>query len=162
MEVAHGVLAQAFWQPDRLKRPGPIGVLAARLSQVGWRLVQGFTFVDQEEQLVDIVNSPIQELRAKAKRARHHKVGCEWAFRKGFAGLQYVDVTTSTQPVPNASQEEAGLIRALLNGTFMTQDHVCEAHEAEDNKCKFCGHCDSNEHPLGMFPHTVTSRLPVS
>ena len=99
--------------------------------------MQGYLFLDQEGQQIDIVQSPIQELKARAKRAWQQKVGSEWAARKGFRGLQFVDVPTSTQPVPDASQEEAGLIRALQNGTFMTQDHFLGAKQTDNDACKF-------------------------
>ena len=104
LDVAHVVLSMTFWQPDRLKKPGPCGVLAARLLQIGWSHLQGYLFLDQEGQQIDIVQSPIQELKARAKRAWQQKVGSEWAARKGLRGLQFVDVPTSTQPVPDASR----------------------------------------------------------
>ena len=40
-----------FWlvgTPDRLKKPGPCGVLAARLTSLGWTYVQHFKFLDQD------------------------------------------------------------------------------------------------------------------
>ena len=162
LDVAHVVLSMTFWQPDRLKKPGPCGVLAARLLQIGWSHLQGYLFLDQEGQQIDIVQSPIQELKARAKRAWQQKVGSEWAARKGLRGLQFVDVPTSTQPVPDASQEEAGLIRALQNGTFMTQDHFLGAKQTDNDACKFCHLPDSLEHRHWQCVHTAWLRKQLS
>ena len=162
LETAHVTMSLAFWQPDRLKKPGPVGVLAARLTQIGWIFLQGFNFLDQENQPIDLVRSPIQELKARVKRAWHQKVGREWASRKGFSGLQSVDVATSRQSVPDASQEEMGLIRALLNGTFMTQDHFLGAKQVDHDRCKFCQQPDSLEHRHWQCQHTENLRAGLS
>eukprot|EP00435_Cladocopium_sp_Y103_P065573 s99_g27.t1 len=122
----------AAWMPDRRKKPGPCGVLAARLSEVGWCHVKATQFADQESVLVDIYHCPVQELRQRLKRAWHHQVGASLAYRKGFEGLAKVDVATSTAVVPSWTPEEAGLLRALHNGTFMTQDHFKSAKQAGD------------------------------
>eukprot|EP00435_Cladocopium_sp_Y103_P027033 s874_g6.t1 len=162
LETAHVTMALAFWQPDRLKKPGPVGVLAARLSQIGWTYTQGFLFLDQEQQPIDIVKVPIHELKARAKRAWQHKAGCDWAFRKGFAGLEFVDVVQSKQIVPDFSQEEAGLLRALHNGTFMTQDQFQDAKQVDHDRCKFCQQPDSLEHRHWQCPATAHLRQALS
>eukprot|EP00435_Cladocopium_sp_Y103_P013434 s711_g3.t1 len=129
----------AAWMPDRRKKPGPCGVLAARLSEVGWCHVRATQFADQESVLVDIYHCPVQELRQRLKRAWHHQVGASLAYRKEFEGLAKVDVATSTTGVPSWTPDEAGLLRALHNGTFMTQDHFKSAKQVDSDACKFCG-----------------------
>ena len=57
----------AAWVPDRQKKPGPSGVLCARLSDIGWAHLHGFMFVDQEGIQIDIMNCPTQELRQRSK-----------------------------------------------------------------------------------------------
>eukprot|EP00435_Cladocopium_sp_Y103_P003478 s3111_g1.t1 len=123
------LLDLAAWTPDRRKKPGPCGVLCARLSDVGWTHLSGFVFADQDGLQVDIMSCPLQELKQRSKRAWHHHVGATMEFRKGFQGLAYVDVPTSTRPVPSWTPDEAGLIRALQNGTFMTHDHLYSAKQ---------------------------------
>ena len=69
-----GTMDLAAWVLDRRKEPGPCGVLAARLSDVGWSHVQCMHFEDQDGE-VDVFSCSIQELKIRLKRAWHHKVG---------------------------------------------------------------------------------------
>ena len=156
MDVA--TLDRAFWTPDRLKKPGPCGVLAARLTDIGWVYLQNFWFLDQDAQEINIMHSPIQELRERVKRAWQLQVGAEMAYRHGFSGLQNVDVRISTSPVEGFSTDEVGLIRALQNGTFMTHDHLYAAKLVDSPTCKFCGGEDSMEHRHWLCPFTEQFR----
>eukprot|EP00435_Cladocopium_sp_Y103_P066311 s31_g28.t1 len=130
VSVAGSTLALASWTPNRLKKPGPCGVLAARLTSIGWTHVHNFWFQDQDHGLIDIMHCPIQELRFRCKRAWHHKTGMEHESRKGFQGLSRVDVSTSARPVPGWSSDEEGLLRVLHNGTFITHDQLHTAKQA--------------------------------
>eukprot|EP00435_Cladocopium_sp_Y103_P002091 s1587_g1.t1 len=145
-ETEASTLDLAAWLPDRLKKPGPCGVLAARLTEVGWLHLREFLYVDQEGIQIDIMRCPIQELKCRVKRAWHHHVGSTLSYRKGFQGLAHVDVATSTKPVQAMTADEVGLIRALQNGTFITHDHLCSAKQVDDDHCKFCGQPDSLTH----------------
>lgn len=57
----------AAWVPDRQKKPGPSGVLCARLSDIGWAHLRGFMLVDQEGIQIDVMNCPSQELSQRSK-----------------------------------------------------------------------------------------------
>eukprot|EP00435_Cladocopium_sp_Y103_P057180 s391_g19.t1 len=155
-------LELAAWQPDRLKKPGPCGVLASRLTEIGWVHVTEFVYLDQEGCQIDIVRCPIQELKCRAKRAWHQYVGACTAYRKGFQGLEYVDVATSTTPVTTWTPDEAGLIRALHNGTFITHDHLHSAKQVDSDKCKFCGAPGSLQHRHWECRHTEHLRQNLS
>ena len=145
-EVASAMIQHVAWTPSRSKKPGPIGVLTSRLSQIGWAWSHGNVFHDHLGVGIDILHCPIQELRYKVKRSWHHMVGSLVMDRKGYDGIQNVDAWTSGMPVPDLSPEHTGLIRTLQAGTFMTHDHLHAAGLVDSDKCKFCGEVDSMEH----------------
>ena len=145
-DSAEAMLQQVAWTPSRSKKPGFIGVLTSRLSQIGWAWSHGTCFLDQDGSRIDILHGSIQELKYRVKRSWHHMVGSLVMERKGFEGIQTVDAWTSGTPVPDMSPEETGLIRILQAGTFMTHDHLHSAGLVDTDKCKFCGEADSMEH----------------
>ena len=161
LSVASSTLALACWTPDRLKKPGPCGVLAARLTGLGWTYVQHFKFLDQDGELIDIMHCPIQELKFRCKRAWYHRVGAEHAYRKGFKGLALVDVPTSVQVDPRWTPDEVGLMRVLHNGTFITHDQLHTAKQVDHDRCKFCGSQDSLFHRHWQCPKTAHLRNEV-
>ena len=144
--LVEAMLSQVAWTPSRIKRPGPIGVLTSRLSQIGWAWSHETQFRDHTGECIDIMHCPIQELRYRVKRSWHHMVGHLVMERKGYAGIQTVDAWTSVMTVPDLSPEENGLLRTLQAGTFMTNDHLQPAGLVDSKSCKFCGQDDSMEH----------------
>ena len=154
-------LEVAAWTPDRQKKPGPI-VLASRLSKVGWAHVYSTLFLDHEELLIDVYHAPVQEARQRL-RAWHTKVGCMHAGRKGFAGLEFVDVALSKKPVPTLTTEGEGLLRVLHNGAFITHDQLCAARQVDTDLCKFCQQPDSlfHRHWECDFTASLRNALPL-
>ena len=138
-------------------------MLAARLSEIGWSHLTGFLFLDQDGNQVDIMRAPIQELKQRTKRAWHHFVGASMAYRNGFAGLGKVDVALSTKPVPSWAADEAGLTRALHDGTFMTHHHLRSAKQIGSDSCKFCGKPDflTHRHWECSYTEQLRQNLPA-
>ena len=156
--LVEAMLSQVAWTPSRIKRPGPIGVLTSRLSQIGWAWSHVTQFRDHTGECIDIMHCPIQELRYRVKRSWHHMVGQLVMERKGYGGIQTVDAWTSVMPAPDLSPEENGLLRTLQAGTFMTHDHLQPAGLVDSKSCKFCGQDDSMEHRHWRCPETQSLR----
>ena len=135
---------------------------SSRLTAIGWIHLRATIFLDQDGGQIDIYHCPVQELKQRAKRAWRQSVGASMAYRRGFKGLQHVDVVTSTQPVPTWTPDEAGLIRALLNGSFFTQDQLQMAKQVDSKACRFCGLDDSLQHRHWECEHTAHLRQGLS
>lgn len=145
-EVLAIMLDITAWVPNSLKKPGPAGVLAARLANIGWQYHSGASFLDHEHNVVDIMRAPVQEVKQRVKRAWCHAVGQQMSHRKDFEGLHMVDTHVSNRDFPDVTIEEAGLLRVLKNGTAITNNLLYASGQAETNCCRFCGQLDSMIH----------------
>ena len=144
--VASVMLGEVAWTPDRQKKPGPYGVLTTRLAKISWQYYRDTIFVDQENQPIDIMEAPIQELKTRVQRAWAQHVGEQVQNRHGFQGMPLVDLAESQAKNPKWTHEEVGLIRVLHNGTMITNDHLHAIGRCDDNLCRFCQQPDSLEH----------------
>eukprot|EP00438_Fugacium_kawagutii_P014107 Skav225593 [mRNA] locus=scaffold1527:143456:147109:+ [translate_table: standard] len=143
--------------PPRQRKPGPLGVLVERLQQVMWHHSHLTVFVDEDGLPVDILHAPLQEVAFRIRRAWTRHVGSLHAHRHDMAGLQHVDVVLSRID-PSFDEKGHGMLRALQNGTFCTNDQLFTAKAAEDNLCKFCGANDSLQHRNLWCPATAASK----
>ena len=143
---------------SRKRKPGPGGVLLTRLEAIGWKYVSNFAFLDIHQLPIDIMQSPIQEIKFRLQRAWQQHVGSTVCGRKGFDGMQLVDVPLSGIDSANFSRDSKGTLVALQNGTFCTNDFLCKIHVAENDLCKFCQAPDSLSHRHWHCPATSESR----
>ena len=158
-ELAVRTLSQAHELPPRRRKPGPAGVLLSRLEAIGWKYIDNFTFVDIHQMPIDILHTPIQELKFRVERAWQQYVGARMCARKGFEGLQLVDVPLSRINSAQFSRDAKGAIIALQNGTFCTNDFLHKIHAVETNQCKFCQAQDSLTHRHWHCPATAELRM---
>eukprot|EP00438_Fugacium_kawagutii_P032771 Skav206040 [mRNA] locus=scaffold1314:836404:840515:- [translate_table: standard] len=155
-------LSEAAWTPPRLKKPGPFGALVSRLERLGWRYHSNTSFVDQDDQLIDIVGAPVQEIKFRVKRAWHRAIGAEHSARKGFDGMHAVDVRLSHIVPTESTPEDIGLLHALHNGSFITHDQLHPAGVTDDTDCQFCKAPDLLEHRHWHCPATERFRQHLS
>eukprot|EP00438_Fugacium_kawagutii_P035848 Skav205416 [mRNA] locus=scaffold582:123310:125493:- [translate_table: standard] len=159
----------AAWMPDRQKKPGPAGVLTTRLSKIGWQYASGSCFVDHEGQWIDILRAPVQEVKQRTKRGWCQAIGHQVSARPEFAGMHKVDVMISNKPVADFVQEEVGLMRALKNGTAITNNHLHASGIANTKQCRFCSsddslmhrhwECEATQHLRDMLPSDVQANI---
>lgn len=150
--------------PERHRCPGPLGVLVSRLEVVGWTHSHNTTFVDQHGLEVDILNHPLQEVMFRAFHAFQQHMGQKMATRVGFAGIQCVDAKTTCQNLKHLTCDQKGLMRQLMIGAFITEDHLGGAYQepTEQRVCKFCGCSDSINHRHWECIATEDSRKLIS
>eukprot|EP00438_Fugacium_kawagutii_P016921 Skav236278 [mRNA] locus=scaffold2289:169896:172349:+ [translate_table: standard] len=130
-------LQQCAALPDIHKKPGPAGVLASRVAMLGWTYTRGTQFLDDEQNPVDILRSPLPEIKARAARAWGTRVGTIWESRKEFQGLGDVSAVLS-RPSANWSAEEAGVLRSVMSGAQFTDDAKAHFEESRTDICKHC------------------------
>ena len=121
-------------------------------------------FVDQHGLEVDILNHPLQEVMFRAFHAFQQHMGQQMATRVGFDGLQCVDARTTCQNLKHLTCDQKGLMRQLMIGAFITEDHLGGAYQepTEQRVCKFCGCSDSIIHRHWECVATEDSRKVIS
>eukprot|EP00438_Fugacium_kawagutii_P027016 Skav232514 [mRNA] locus=scaffold1096:710531:712861:+ [translate_table: standard] len=164
------VLDSTAWVPNRQKKPGPVGVLAARLSNIGMPYHAGTSFLDHDAVPCDIFALPVQELKQRLKRAWCRTVGHQVEHRHDFAGIHRVDTSTSNREFPDMTAEECGLLRALKNGTAITNNLLYASGQSDTKTCRFCGlsdslvhrhwECEATEHLRKMLPPDILTEIP--
>ena len=151
-------------EAERSRCPGPLGVLISRLEVFGWTHYADTSFVDQNGLVVDILVNPLQEVIFRAYHAFQQHIGQKMAYRTGFEGLQWVDPRTTCQNLKHLPVDQKGLLRQLMIGAFITEDHLGSAfHDPEElRSCKFCGKPDSIRHRHWECSATAESRSQIS
>ena len=150
--------------PERSRCPGPLGVLVSRLEVIGWTHHQDTCFLDQHGLPIDILQQSLQEVMYRAFHAFQQHMGQKIAQRKGFEGMQCVDSRTTCHNLRHLSVDQKGLVRQLMIGAFITEDHLGSAFQEPDELkvCKFCGCSDSIHHRHWACSATLTSRQQIS
>lgn len=153
-------LWQASTRPDSLRVPGPCGVLLSRVELLGWTLISGTLFADQDSLPIDVLHSSFKEVLSRVHRSWQLHVGSLWISRHGFEGLQQVDAATTVAHLKKLDSEQQGPIRALLSGVFITSDQQGEMFRVDSSErmCKFCHAPDSLFHRHWECEHTKASR----
>lgn len=149
-------LQQCALVPDKQKKPGPAGVLITRLHSLGWQYHVGTQFLDQEQLPVDVLHSPIQEVKHRFMRSWTQRVGALWEHRKDFKGLAKVSAVLS-KPAITWNAEQQGLLRSVMNGTQFTSDAQSHYGEHNTRACKRCGY-EEDSIGIALHPKKADSR----
>eukprot|EP00438_Fugacium_kawagutii_P015360 Skav226110 [mRNA] locus=scaffold702:148968:153536:- [translate_table: standard] len=159
-EIVAAFMPDIVQVPHRRRVPGPLGVLVTRLEALGWEWKGGCIWVDQHQDVLDLFDTPIQELLSRMRFAFQQTVGQRLSCRHGFAGLHDVDAPGSKGVVDRLDDVGRGMIHALQVGVFITADQTGAAHHVDeaDRKCKFCGEVDSLYHRHWSCSATAWSR----
>ena len=126
--------------------PGPCGTLLARLHNIGWMWIADTRFLDHAGLEIDVIGSPIQELKSRLCEGwQRHALGVVQQ-RKTFKGSAFMHPGLTVSCLKKWEPEKQALLRTALNGTFFTADHLKHRQEEQSSKCKFCGAEDSQIH----------------
>ena len=132
---------KTYWKP----KPGPISVLHERLQQVHWQWVPQGCFETHTGEKLDLWDSPIQHLKQMLQEA-WQQYACEVAsLRKSFQGMHLTHAKFTTENLTKVPRD-AALLRAAMNGTFFTGDHLQHRDISADGACALCGRPDSVHH----------------
>lgn len=138
----------------RRRKPGPFGVLVNRLQALGFQSVGPTLWLDFEHNQIDVMHTPIQELRHRLSRAWTQHVGRQWQHRKGFQGLENVDAQLSAIDKGSFAEDQVGFLRVLQNGTVFTNDVLTRHGVVDSAQCRFCDQLDSVHHRHWHCPAT--------
>ena len=123
-------------------RAGPCSVLLKRMRDLGWTWTGHGNWRDDQGLPCRLFDCPIQELRERVSRSWQAKVQLKLRRRKTFQDIEDSCPQLSTGQLQLWCADEQGILRAVMNGTFYTQDK----HQGQSNQCRFCGHT-----PDGQF-----------
>eukprot|EP00435_Cladocopium_sp_Y103_P015415 s3974_g3.t1 len=140
------VLTSLVTNPPRHFDPGPAGVFLSRLHQLNWQWSGDGFVVDHEGFLWNILDAPIQLVRARLISAWAAMMGSLMETRQEFKGLTRVDVATSKATQAMFAVDGVGLLRTAMNGTFYTRNKQIHAGKIPDKYCPYCECEDSVPH----------------
>eukprot|EP00438_Fugacium_kawagutii_P013170 Skav223276 [mRNA] locus=scaffold3424:235852:240345:+ [translate_table: standard] len=144
-------------------KPGPIQVLLARVHQLSWSWVNNTVFLDHRLRPVDLLLSPIQELKQRMCDAWQSRVLGELQHRKSFGGITFASPYLTTRHLSQLAPADQALLRTALNGTFFTNDVLCHVTSNIGDKCDYCGEPDSQFHRHWECRHFESCRtVPVA
>lgn len=146
--------------PERQQMPGPLGVLISRLAAIGWRYDQYGTFHDLNGLPIDVFAGAFQGIASKIALDWQQHVGRQVQQRHGFEGAQDVAPFFVAKSSQKLTDQDRGIVRAALNGTFFTEDFLGKTHAQPEEEwtCPQCGHPDSIQHRYWECEHTQHSR----
>ncbi len=144
-------------------RPGPCGVFLTRIQEVGWSWRGAGIVMDHDLISLHLFKTPIQTILARLTHAWWARVGAIVSQRKGFQGLENVDVPLTIAKLKDWSDDRRGLLQVALNGTYYTRDRQFHSGLFEDKQCPWCrDHAnpvdDSVFHRHWCCPHFQFSR----
>eukprot|EP00438_Fugacium_kawagutii_P004347 Skav207884 [mRNA] locus=scaffold664:543979:548393:- [translate_table: standard] len=127
----------------------PPSVLLVRLHSIAWGWgPRGFH--DEYGEPCDLLGGPIQEITMRVKRAWQQHVQGVTSSRKTMTGLPQVLPQITMAKVKQQPPEAQAILRASLNGTFFTADHLKHTRPEDaaipSGECPFCGRPDSQIH----------------
>ena len=156
-EVAVACLNSAALQPGR-PAPGPFGVVWARLQAVGvhW-IVQDEMFSDDLGMWCPWSVSQ-QELQYRLQAQWHRALSASLKHRRGFEGLQHVDVLATRLLLRQYGPESQAVLRVALTGRFFTERELHHIGQADLPSCPFCGCDDSIVHRVEQCPWFTPER----
>eukprot|EP00438_Fugacium_kawagutii_P005164 Skav206281 [mRNA] locus=scaffold922:133626:138622:- [translate_table: standard] len=127
-------------------------------------VASGCCWCDGDGLLVDLFDTPMQELVGRVFAAFQSAVGQKLSKRYGFGGLHDVDAQGTKRFVDKLDLVSRGMVHSLLVGVFITADQTGQAHhvEVEHRKCKFCSQPDSLTHRHWECQSTADSRQRLS
>eukprot|EP00438_Fugacium_kawagutii_P019933 Skav213049 [mRNA] locus=scaffold3001:56101:58247:+ [translate_table: standard] len=122
---------------------GPSSVLLHRLHRLGWHWDQGLW--DHRNHAIDLWESPIQDLRARAMEAWQDRAKGMVKHRKTMCDIHLTSPQLTIRDWPTSPSDQ-GLLRTSLNGTFYTNERQHHVENDVPTVCVFCGHTDSQIH----------------
>ena len=145
------------------KKPevGPCAVVLHRLSKVYWSWDNRVFFRDPWGGAIDLWESPIQLLATRLADAWRYRIACEASSRQTFVGLSSCDASFTTEALPSQPRDKA-ILRAAMNGTFFTADHLKHRDTPGDTRCKLCLAPDSLFHRNWECPKLQGCRQSLS
>ena len=148
---------KTYWKP----KPGPISVLFERLQNVHWHWSFQGHFETETGEWVDLWDSPVQHLKHLLQEA-WQQTACQTAsMRKSFQGMHMTNAKFTTENLTKIPKD-AALLRAAMNGTFFTGDHLQHRDISADGACALCGAPDSIHHRNWECPCLQNSRTFLS
>eukprot|EP00435_Cladocopium_sp_Y103_P015856 s1818_g3.t3 len=138
--------------------PGPCYVLLQRLHQLGWSWQTRGRFTDHLQLPIDILESPIQEVKQRLLEAWQSRVLGMIQQRNTFKGAPFVHPGLTTAKMQMYPPEAQALLRTALNGTFFTADRLAKRDENASSLCRFCHAEDSQLHRHWLCPHFASCR----
>ena len=133
-------------------------MLLERLHNIGWQWL-GFGWVaDHEGMPLDLIHGSQTEVQHRLLAGWQHFVQQCASKRKTFQGMEWVNASFTQEKFHSLAMERQGLLRKVLNGSFLTADtqqHNCKAHTL---LCKFCGEEDSQLHRFWQCKHFIANR----
>lgn len=126
-------------------RPGPCGVFLSRIQDVGWRWDGGGVLLDHDLIPIHLFKTPIQVIITRLTAAWWNRVGAIVSSRKGFQGLENLDVKLTIAKLDSWTEDRKGLLQVALNGTYYTRDMQFHGGLYADKQCPWC-RCD--DHPV--------------
>ncbi|CAE7399039.1 unnamed protein product [Symbiodinium sp. CCMP2592] len=138
--------------------PGPLGVLVARLHEVGvsW-FVEGSAFRDSFGEWSPWT-TPLSEIRLRLVSQWQTAVAVRMSHRPGFQGLAGADPALTRRVFLEFPAEQQPYLRVALNGTFYTQAELHHIGQEESSACVRCGQPDSILHRLLHCPFFASAR----
>ena len=138
--------------------PGPCGVALNRLHVIGWQWVGHDTFLDHEGLPIGILHCPVQEVKQRLTESwQQHTMHLAQA-RKTFVGAPYMHPGLTVANMRRHDPEQQALLRAALNGTFFTADHLVHRQGEHSGLCRFCHEPDSQLHRHWKCPFFQSCR----
>ena len=119
-------------------RPGPCGVFLRRIQDVGWSWGGGGVVFDHELIPLHLFRTPVQSILHRLEQAWWARVGAAISSRKGFQGLENVDVQLTIDKLREWPDDCRGLLQVALNGTYFTRDMQFYSGLYEDKQCPWC------------------------
>ncbi len=122
-------------------------VLIQRLHVLGWSILpNGYVIRQPGWNPCDLSCCNWQELVVSAESAWHSVVSCAVLHRSGFQEFSSVDFTHSRQAVASEEPFAQGILRKLMIGAEVTNQHACYWSDNGTTQCSQCGELDSLEH----------------
>ena len=140
---------------------GPCGAVLHRLHEIHWRWEGNGYLSDHEMLSLHLWDTPIQHLLARLKDGWAKMVGGLASDRATFDGLQNVNLVLTHASTAKFRPDEAGLLRAAMNGTFFTRDAQYHASIAATKQCPFCDDQDSVYHRHLLCPEFNDLRMMI-
>ena len=156
--IAFEVLDHLTTKPPARYLPGPSGVLLARLHSIHWQWEGNGYVTDHQGFSFQMIECPIQLIRARLEHAWAASVGFSMASRAEFEGLGDVDVACSTHTLSTLAPADEALLRVAMNGSFYTRDKQFSSGKFISKQCPWCPATDSVFHRTWECPHFQNER----
>ena len=119
---------------------GPIGLLIEAVTWNGMKIDKELRIWQKQEELIDIVQVPYQNLKnlasMAAARARNK---AEW-YRDSSERTMALDIDREASQISQGlSQEEEGIVRTIAMGSTMSKSKNAEINEDVNDICDYCG-----------------------